>query len=54
MFNSLVGIVWQMMLIVAPIYLIIREYKGMIYSLIILAVTSVILKFNWYNKLEDD
>jgi len=54
MFNSLVGIIWQMMLIVAPIYLIIREYKGMIYSLIILAVTSVILKFNWYNKLEDD
>jgi len=54
MFNSLIGIIWQMMLIISPIYLIIREYKQMIYCLIILALTSVILKFNWYNKLEND
>jgi Na+/proline symporter len=54
MFNSLIGIIWQMMLIISPIYLIIREYKQMIYCLIILALTSVILKFNWYNKLEKD
>ena len=54
MFNSLVGIIWQMMLIVAPIYLIIREFKSMIITLVILAITSVILKYNWYNKLEED
>jgi len=53
-FNSLIGIIWQMMLILSPVYLVVREYKSMIYSLVILAVTSVILKFNWYNKLEDD
>jgi len=54
MFNSLIGIIWQMMLITAPIFLVIREYREMIYSLIILAVTSVILKFNWYDRLEKD
>ncbi|MCD4769060.1 MAG: Na+:solute symporter, partial [Bacteroidales bacterium] len=52
--NSLVGIIWQMMLIVAPVYLVIRNFKGLIISVILIVVTSIFLKFNWYNKLEED
>ena len=52
MFNSLVGVVWQMMLILLPVYLVIKEYRSMIVTLVLLVVTSIILKFSWYNKLE--
>ncbi len=52
--NSLVGVIWQMMLIVAPIYLIIRNFRGLIISVVLIALTSIFLKFNWYNKLEED
>ena len=54
MFNVVIGVIWQMSLIVMPIYLIFREYYSMIISIGIIVVTSIILKVNWYNKLEDD
>ncbi|MDX2443084.1 MAG: Na+:solute symporter [Bacteroidales bacterium] len=53
MFNSLVGIVWQMSLTVMPIFLVIREYMPMWIGLGIFLLTSAILKFNWFDKLED-
>ncbi|NWF89318.1 MAG: Na+:solute symporter [Ignavibacteriaceae bacterium] len=52
MFNILVGIIWQITLMVTPIFLVIREYPSLITSLIVLVITSTILKFNWWNKLE--
>ncbi len=52
-FNILVGIVWQMTLVVAPIYLVVRHYQGLIISLVIFVITSVILKFNWLDKIKD-
>ncbi|MDM8158682.1 sodium:solute symporter family protein [Labilibaculum sp. K2S] len=51
--NVLVGIVWQMTLITAPVYLVVRHYQGLIISLILFAITSTILKFNWLNKIKD-
>lgn len=51
--NILVGIVWQMTLIVAPIYLVIRDYKSLIISLVLFVITSLILKFNWLDKIKD-
>jgi Na+/proline symporter len=53
MFNSLTGIIWQMGLTVAPIFLVIREYTFMWLAFGTIAVTSVILKFNWFDRLED-
>lgn len=53
MFNCLVAIIWQMVLILIPIYLVIREYGSMTISIVILLVTMAILKVNWYDKLED-
>jgi len=53
MVNVIVGTVWQMTFVLIPIYLIIKQFTGMWVSLVVLAVTSVFLKFNWYDKLEE-
>jgi hypothetical protein len=52
--NLLIGIVWQLMFTTIPIYLVIKQYKPMTICIIILVVTSIFLKFNWYDKLEKD
>ncbi len=53
MLNSLVGIIWQMSLTVMPVALVIREYSMMWTFVGIFIITSVILKFNWFDKLEN-
>jgi len=53
MFNVVIGIIWQTSLVVIPIYLIIKENVSLITAIIILAITSFILKKNWYDKLTD-
>lgn len=50
--NVITGIVWQMSLVVFPIYLVIHNYKAFWISLGIVAVTMTILKFNWYDRLK--
>jgi len=52
MFNVLVGITWQITLMVTPVFLVIREYNSLVIALIVLVITSTILKLNWWNKLE--
>jgi SSS family solute:Na+ symporter len=51
-FNVAVGILWQLMLMVVPISLVIRQYQTFWISLAVLAVTSGIMKFTWYDRLE--
>jgi Na+/proline symporter len=53
MFNSLVGIIWQMALTVMPVFLVIREYTNMWIAFAVAIGTTLILKFNWFDKLED-
>jgi len=50
-FNVALGIVWQLMLTVVPVCLVIREWTTLWISLAVLAVTSAIMKFTWYDKL---
>jgi hypothetical protein len=52
MFNVTVGIVWQITLILIPVTFVIHEYTTLAYSLGVCVVTSVLLKVNWYDKLE--
>lgn len=52
MFNIVVGIIWQISLMVVPIYMIIRDFGYMVIGLSILIITTGILKFNWWDKLE--
>ena len=54
MFNSGVAIIWQIPMWVIPIYVVFRSWKALWISIAVLLVTSVILKYNWYDKLEDD
>jgi hypothetical protein len=54
MLNVAVGIVWQLTFTIVPIYLVIKQFKAMVVSMVLLVLTSVFLKFNWYNKLEKD
>lgn len=51
-FNVVVGIVWQMCLIVAPIFFIIRENTSLLITLSVFAVCTLILKFTWYDNLK--
>ncbi len=51
MFNLAVGLVWQTSLVTSPIYLVIQHWRELWISLAFCVVTSVILKFSWYDKL---
>jgi hypothetical protein len=51
MFNIAVGMVWQTSLVTGPIYLAIQHWTEMWISVAVFAVTSVILKFTWFDRL---
>jgi Na+/proline symporter len=51
MVNCTVGIAWQISLSVFPVFVVIRQTTGIVASLTVIVVTSVFLKFNWYDKL---
>lgn len=53
MFNVVIGIIWQTSLVALPIFLVIQEKMYIIYDLIALVIASLIMKMNWYDKLED-
>ncbi|MGI2259818.1 sodium:solute symporter family protein [Shewanella sp. GXUN23E] len=53
MANILVGIFWQLSLVLIPIYLVVRDYQGLLWSVALMLVGSVFLKFFWYDKLQD-
>ena len=51
MFNVVVGIVWQITLVALPIYIVIQQFDRAALALAIVLVTSVTLKFTWYDHL---
>jgi Na+/proline symporter len=53
MFNIVIGVTWQISLMVFPVFLVLREWTPFLVSTGIMIVTSVILKFNWWDKLKD-
>jgi hypothetical protein len=50
--NVAVGIVWQLTLVTLPIYIVLQQWKVVGGIAAVLVVTSTIMKFNWYDKLE--
>jgi Na+/proline symporter len=50
--NVIVGIIWQVSLTALPIYIVLRDWTWVGSILAALIVTSIFLKFNWYDKLE--
>lgn len=51
--NVVVGIVWQLCLTALPIYIVLQQWNWVGSIMAVLAVTSVFLKFNWYDNLRD-
>jgi solute:Na+ symporter, SSS family len=51
-FNVVVGIVWQTAFVALPIYVVIHHWNEAAICLAIIAVTSMILKRTWYDRLE--
>jgi len=54
MINIAVGIPWQLTFLLIPTYLIIRDFRNMWIAVAVLAATSIFLKINWWNKLEEN
>jgi hypothetical protein len=52
MFNIVVGITWQVSLVALPIYIVIQKFHSAVLTAAITAVTSIVLKFTWYNHLK--
>jgi Na+/proline symporter len=52
MVNVVVGAGWQITLMAAPVFLVLREYTSLGICACVLAVTTTILKFNWWDKLD--
>ena len=51
MFNIVVGVAWQTSLIAFPVYIVIRRMESAIIAIVVVLVTSTILKFTWYDHL---
>jgi hypothetical protein len=51
MFNVGNGIIWQLCLMAAPMCLVVRRWDAFWCTTVIVAVTSVIMKFTWYDRL---
>lgn len=54
MFNVAVGIIWQTCLTVLPIYIVIREQLNGVTTAVILLITTLVLKKNWYDRLDEE
>ena len=52
MFNVLIGIIWQTSMVILALYLIIQDYYSIAFAVLVLAITTYILKKTWYDKLE--
>ncbi|MEM6799667.1 MAG: sodium:solute symporter, partial [Planctomycetota bacterium] len=51
--NVLVGIAWQTALTCLGISLVLQDYQAVGWSAAVIIATSVFLKFNWYDRLQD-
>lgn len=51
-FNVVIGIIWQMSMVVIPLYLLTGNRIQTIISITVFAVTTMILKKTWYNNLK--
>jgi solute:Na+ symporter, SSS family len=53
MFNIVVGTAWQTALVAMPIYFVLMQWTAVGVTAAIVAVTMLILKKTWYDRLED-
>ena len=49
--NCAIGIVWQIGLSALPVFVVLRHWDRALTMLVVVLVTSVVLKFSWYDRL---
>ncbi len=54
MVNVVVGASWQITLMATPVFLVLREYSSLAVCVGVLVVTSIFLKFNWWDRLDSE
>jgi Na+/proline symporter len=52
-FNVVIGVVWQTSIVVIPIALVTQQHMIFTIALSITLIMSIILKFTWWNKLDE-
>ena len=52
--NVVLAIVWQMTLVTMPLYMVLKNWKGMWVSFILFAALSYVLKKTWYGRMEPE
>jgi SSS family solute:Na+ symporter len=52
--NVLAGIVWQMSMVVMPLYIAFRQWNTALICAAVWLASSFFLKKNWYDKLENN
>jgi len=53
MVNVVVGIAWQTALVASGIFVVIQQFDALFICVAIIIVSSVFLKYNWYDKMKD-
>jgi SSS family solute:Na+ symporter len=48
-----IGIIWQTALVPLPIYIVLWNFKAAAITFAVVVVTSIILKFTWYDRLNE-
>ncbi len=51
-FNVLVGIVWQTSFVALPIYVVLKSWPETSICLLIIVITTAVLRVTWYQRLE--
>lgn len=51
--NVATGIIWQTALTAAPVFLVLQDFTKFGLAMAVIAVCSLALKWNWYDKLRD-
>ena len=54
MANVCVGIVWHTSLTAAPIFMVIQQWQAFAVAMLVAALTSIFLKFYWWDQLRDE
>ena len=52
--NVLVGVVWHTSLTAAPVFMVIKNWDGFSISMVVVLVTSILLKKRWWDNLQDE
>ena len=54
LFNIIIGIIWQTSIVAAPVFIVLGRWTDFTIAAVVIIITSVILKLNWWNKLPEE